>query len=47
MQEVIYLGPQISMKLGTSNDVSTKDTYLKYFCVRLKVAMESAIFKIP
>ena len=47
MQEVIYLGPQISMKLGTSNDVSTKDTYLKYFCVQLKVAMENAIFKFP
>ena len=47
MQEVIHLGPQISMKLGTSNDVSTKDIYLKYFCVQLKVAMENAIFKFP
>ena len=42
MQKVIYGGPQISLKLGTNNDISIINTYLKYFRFQYKVAMENA-----
>ena len=46
-EKVIQRGSQILMKFGIYNDISPKDTYLKYVCVQLKVAMENAIFKFP
>ena len=46
-EKVIQRGSQILMKFGIYNDISPKDTYLKYFCVQLKVAMENAISKFP
>ena len=46
-EQVIHRGSQILMKFGTNNDISIKDTYLKYFLVQLKVAMENAISKFP
>ena len=33
-EKLIYGGPQIWMKFGTNNDISTINTYLKYFCVQ-------------
>ena len=46
-EKVILRGSQILMEFGIYNDVSPKDTYLKYFCVQLKIAMENTIFKFP
>ena len=44
-EKVIQRGSQILMKFGIYNDINPNDTYLKYFCDQLKVAMENAIFK--
>ena len=46
-EKVIQRGSQILMKFNIYNDNSPKDTYLKYFCVQLKVAMENTVFKFP
>ena len=35
------------MKFAIYNYISPKNTYFKYFCVQLNVAMENAIFKFP
>ena len=44
-EKVIQRGSKILMKFGIYNDISPKDTYLKYFCVQFKVPMENTIFK--
>ena len=46
-EKVIQRSSQILMKFGIYNDISPKDTDLKYFCVQLKVAMENVILKFP